>query len=369
MQNKKLKILEICPFSAGIGGVWTRVEQEAREFKKLGHEITILSSDREEGTNKIAKSEDVISGIKISRLSSNQGYLDRLILSKNVTYFEPGKSIKEIKPDVVITHLLHPHSFKALKMCQKLNIPCYLVTHAPFNVKRNFLLNIAKKGFDRKTVKPNINEFTKIITITKWEEPYLRELGADENNFVYIPNGLPEEFFVLKKIKPTKQILFLGRIAPVKNLEVLISAAKKLPEIEFSIVGMAESDYLKKLQKSIAKSKNVRILPPIYDLKQKIGLIDKHRIFVLPSKREAMPQVLLEAMSRGKLVISSKTDGGKEIIWDNQNGFLFSDTSDLIRLIKENKSGNKKIQDLARKDSKQYRWSNLIKSYLKIFKK
>jgi len=134
-------------------------------------------------------------------------------------------------------------------------------------------------------------------------------------------------------------------------------------------VGMAESDYLKKLQKSIAKSKNVRILPPIYDLKQKIGLIDKHRIFVLPSKREAMPQVLLEAMSRGKLVISSKTDGGKEIIWDNQNGFLFSDTSDLIRLIKENKSGNKKIQDLARKDSKQYRWSNLIKSYLKIFKK
>lgn len=355
-----MKILEVCEFSAGICGVWTRVKQEASEFAKLGYEVQVFSSNRMQGSNELAKCEEDIGGIKIKRFNAKQGKF----ISKNVTFFNFDNEIKELKPDVIITHTIHPHSFKALNYALTNKIPCYLVTHAPFNVKRHALLSAAKAVFDLFN-KSKLRRFTKIIAITKWEVPYLLKSGIKKENIAYIPNGLPNEFFTQKKVKPKKDVLFLGRISPVKDIETLIKAAKLVPSINFSVVGSREQGYLENLN----IPSNMKILSPVYDLKKKIKLIDEHKIFVLPSKREAMPQVLLEAMARGKLVISSATDGGKEIIQNKINGFLFEigDYHKLADLIKENIKGNKKIQNQAEKDSRKYAWKSLIKLYVHLF--
>lgn len=360
--TKKLRLIEICPFSAGVCGVWARVKQEAEEFTKLGFEVEVLSSNIVKGSCDIASAEDEIAGIKIRRFESTNSFI-----SKNVTNFNFEKSLLESNPDVVITHLFHPHSFRALKICLKKNIPCYLVTHAPFNVKRRFPLNLMTKIYSSIKIKSKINKFTKVISITKWELPYLFNLGLKKDKILYIPNGLPEEFFKQKKIRPTKDILFLGRIAPVKNLETLVYAAKLTPKIYFSIVGSFEKDYLNILNNLMQKEniKNIKILPPVYDLRKKIRLIDEHKIFVLPSSREAMPQVILEAMARGKLVLASRTDGAKEILKDGKTGLLFNigDSKKLAELIKNNIGGNKKISAQALAESKKYAWAKLIKLY------
>jgi glycosyltransferase involved in cell wall biosynthesis len=361
-----MKILEICPFSAGICGVWARVKQESLEFSKLGYKVRVFSSDIEKGTGNFACEKEILEGLNIRRFRANADFMDKA-LSRNVTYFNFEKAFLEYSPDIVITHLLHPHSFKALELCKKKNIPCYLVTHAPFNVKRRFPLNLLTGTYNLLNVKPKLNQFTKIIAITRWELPYLAKLGVKRDKIIYIPNGLPEEFFKQKKSKSKKSVLFLGRIAPVKNLEVLLEAAKFLPNIGFSIVGSAEEEYFEKLKQIIAKENihNVKVYPPIYDVTNKIKLIDEHSIFALPSLREAMPQVLLEAMSRGKIVISSSTDGGKEVIQDSKTGFIFpiGDSRRLADLIKQNLEGNKKIQKNAEKESKRYQWAKLIKQY------
>jgi glycosyltransferase involved in cell wall biosynthesis len=362
MSKNKLKILEICPFSAGICGVWARVKQESLEFSKLGYEVRVFSSDIEKGTNNIASREDKIEGIKIQRFASKKAFF-----SDNVHNFGFSKEFQEYSPDIVITHLLHPHSFKVLGLCKKQNIPCYLVTHAPFNVKRRFPLNLLTWSYNSAKVKPKLNQFTKIIAITKWEMPYLAKLGVSKDKIVYIPNGIPDEFFKQKKIKETRKILFLGRISPVKNIEYVLLAAERFPEIEFSIVGSAEEIYLKKL-KQIAESrklKNISFLSPVYNLADKIRLIDSHNIFLLPSKREAMPQVILEAMSRGKIVIASKTDGSQELIEHDKNGFIFplEKEEELFSLINKNLHSNKKIKKQAENEARKYAWSKLIKQY------
>ncbi len=356
-----MKILEICPFSAGICGVWNRVKQESLEFSKLGHKVAVFSSNIEKGTNRIAETNAKIGDINLYRFPTKHNFF-----SENVKNFDFEKQLEILSPDLVITHLLHPHSFKALKVCNKLNIPIFLVTHAPFNVKRNYLLNLATKFWNWRN-KFKINKFDKIISITKWELPYLKKFKVNEEKIVYIPNGIPEEFFIQKPVKEENKVLFLGRISPIKNLEILISAAKKLPKIKFSIVGSAEKEYLEKLQ--IDLPKNVEIKKPIYNLKEKIKLIDEHKIFVLPSFREAMPQVLIEAMSRGKVVISSNTDGGKEIIQDGINGFLFDigNVEQLAEIIKKNIRGKEKIKQNAKKSAKNYSWKDLIKKYEILF--
>jgi len=110
----------------------------------------------------------------------------------------------------------------------------------------------------------------------------------------------------------------------------------------------------------------VNFLPPVYDIKEKIKLIDNHEIFILPSKREGMPQSLIEAMARGKIVIASDTDGAKEIIKDNFNGFLFKngDTEDLKNhiefILKLPNIEKLQIRNRARKSVEQFKISKLI---------
>ena len=362
-----MKILEICPYSAGGCGVWQRVKQESIELAKRGHEVRVFSSYFEKGTNKIMPFGDKIGKIKIQRFPAIK------LGGESFMYWNFEKEALKYAPDIIIAHnYRHLHTTRALKIkkiLEKQGKKCkvFLVTHAPFvegNTTRTklqtFIVNFYDKFIDPKT----INKFDKIITITKWEMPYLEKLGVKKEKIVYIPNGIPEEFFKQKKAKTKKdkEVLFLGRIAPVKNLEVLIEAAKLLPNINFSLVGPSEKEYLEKLNCLMKGLKNIKIYPPIYDLKKKIQLIDEHKIFVLPSRREAMPQVLLEAMARGKIVISSDTNGGKEIIENNKNGFLFKigNAKELADLIKKNIRGNRGIEKQAEKDAEQYSWDRLI---------
>ena len=360
-----MKILEITEFSAGICGVWTRVLSESIELKKLGHEVRVISSDITKGGGEIAKSYEEVSGIKVYRQPNIAKFWG--FITKNATLFNFEERLKEVgfQPELIITHLIHPHAFRALSYARKNKIPCYLVTHAPFNVNRKHLLVLAKALHDTFRVKPKIKHFEKVITVTEWETDYVKKLGVSPDKILYIPNGVPEEFFKQKSSKVKKDVLFLGRIAPIKNLEVLIKAVKELKSVTLSIVGMPEEQYLIKIKKLIGDSTRIKVLPPVFDITKKIQLFDEHQIFVLPSEREAMPQALLEALSRGKVVISSRTDGGKEIINNGHNGLLFKigDADQLAELIKNNLKGNKKMQNNARTTAKKYAWKKLIKLY------
>jgi len=355
-----MKILEVCEFSSGICGVWNRVLSESLEFIKLGYDITIFSSDIEKGTGKIVSHKDNINGVNIIRFNSRKNFF-----SKNVNSFNFKEEFNRLNPDAVITHTIHPHSFQALELCRKKNIPCFLVTHAPFNVNRVFPLNLITSVYYFFIVKPKIRKFSRIFTITKWEVPYLEKLGIDKTKLVYAPNGIPENFF-RKKIIPFKgkKIMFFGRIAPVKNIEVLVSAFRKIDKnITLEIIGPVEKGY-EEIQE--LGDEKIKFLPPLYSLEEKIKKMQEADIFILPSFREAMPQSLLEAMSLGKIVVSSDTDGGKEILKDMQNGLLFRIDSEkeLINSINKVLSMSKKeittIQENARKTAESFQWKKII---------
>ena len=65
-----MKILEVCPYSAGVCGVWTRVLEESKRLSKLGFEIKIFSSFFEKGSNKKVELNDEIENMKIQRFSA-----------------------------------------------------------------------------------------------------------------------------------------------------------------------------------------------------------------------------------------------------------------------------------------------------------
>ena len=375
---KKLKILEITAFSAGICGVWTRVLAESKCLVKKGYEVHIFSSNIFRGEEKrLAQSHETIEGINIHRFSTKGSF------GQNTFFWSFEEQAIRLKPDIIVTHAYRQYySTNALKVAKKLGIPCFLVTHAPFLEKklRSWKLNFAVFLYDSIIGRRILKEYTKVIAITKWEIPYLQKLGLEKKNIVLIPNGIPDDFFKIKPKKRkenNKKLLFLGRIAPIKDIGTLIRAFALLKdkEAKLDLIGPAEEDYKKaliNLIKQLKLEKRINFFPAVYDLGKKIETIDKHDLFILPSKREGMPQTLIEVMARGKIAISSNTDGGKEIIKDNSNGLLFKikserELAERIDFVLDNKNKKevRKIKKNAINSVRQFSWQVLIQKIQK----
>lgn len=371
---KKLRILELTNYSAGICGVWQRVKQESMELSKKGYSVRVFSSNAVKGSNEIAEPEDKIGKIQIQRFPFKK------LGGESFMSWDFEKEALDYSPDIIIAHSYrHPHTLKALRIKEKLNqegktCKVFLVTHAPFvklNITRSKISSLAVFIYDLFIGRRILNRFDRIIAITKWEIPYLLRLGCRKEKIIIIPNGIPKEFFNQKKFKEENKILFLGRISPIKSIETLIKAMKGVT-LPLSIVGPSEEGYKNELEELIKKLdlKNITFFQAVYDMLEKIRLIDNHEIFVLPSKREAMPQSLIEAMARGKLVISSDNPGSKEIISNNENGFIFQvgnskELEEIINKIqKMSYSQKERIKFNAKKFVKRFRWDNLIRVLL-----
>ena len=380
-----MKILEVCPYSAGICGVWTRVLEESKRLSKRCFEIKIFSSNAVKGSNEIAPSHEklgpkgVSSGVKIEILR----FPFKKLGGESFMSWDFEKEALNYSPDIIIAHnYRHLHTTKCLKIAEKLkgeNKKCkvFLVTHAPFERKltRTFLQNLIVKIYDLFIGRKTINKFDKILAITKWEMPYLLKLGAKKEKIIYIPNGISPEFFSLKKqAKEESKILFLGRISLIKNLEVLIKAMDfvKNKKILLEIVGPPEKNYfikLKNLIKKLGLNDKIKFSLPIYNLKEKIAKIDSCQIFVLPSKMEGMPQSLIEVMAREKIVIGSNSLAIRDLIENGENGFLFefNDPKDLAKKIDEALSQkNLEIKKQARKSVEHFSWNKVIKKIVGV---
>jgi glycosyltransferase involved in cell wall biosynthesis len=352
-----MKIAFVCIYCyPSICGVWNRVFNLSLNLIKQGHEVHVFSTNIIKGTNECSKPVENFKGIKIHR------FKPFLSFGENVKFWNFSQELKNLKPDLIISEVYrHPHNFFALRVARQLKKPSILETHAPFVEKQlrspfgNLIVNLYDALFGRYS----LNHFDKIVNITKWEVPYLTSLGADKKKLFYIPNSLSVDYF-MQIPKKGKGILFLGRISPIKNLEVLISAIALLKQrnikANLKIIGPAEEEYKNKLSSMISGlslEENIQFLPKITEIDEKIKAIDDSAIFILPSKREAMPQSLIEAMARGKLVIASRNQGTQEIISPSVNGFLFSSNNaeELSRLIESCLKMDKKQADLISKNS------------------
>jgi glycosyltransferase involved in cell wall biosynthesis len=74
----------------------------------------------------------------------------------------------------------------------------------------------------------------------------------------------------------------------------------------------------------------------------------KYDICINPSLNEGMSNSILESMSAGLIVIARKNKENNEIIENNQNGYLFKNDTDLLKIFK-NLAQNKKILNNANK--------------------
>jgi glycosyltransferase involved in cell wall biosynthesis len=145
--------------------------------------------------------------------------------------------------------------------------------------------------------------------------------GVDEDRILVMPNAVGAEFIREPPAAPAHdgpfRLLFVGRLAPQKNVSLLLRAmAVVQAAVELVIVGDGEqATLLRRLTEELGLT-NVRMVGPQWgdDLVAWYRWADA---FVLTSEKEGMPLVLLEAMAGGIPVVSTAVPGIAETLGDS----------------------------------------------------
>ncbi len=146
-----------------------------------------------------------------------------------------------------------------------------------------------------------------------------------ENKIAVLPNGvnLPETDPYKEKEKNKTELLFVGRFASNKGIDLLLQVTEELNNEGFSekiIYNLAGKGPLWETLKKKYSLPNVIFHGFVSDKDLKV-LYKTNHAFILPTLFEGMPTVVLEAMSHSLPIIVSDVGATAELV-DNKNGFL-----------------------------------------------
>jgi glycosyltransferase involved in cell wall biosynthesis len=130
-----------------------------------------------------------------------------------------------------------------------------------------------------------------------------------------------------------------GPLEAVKGHVFFLGAAQRVaavrPETEFLIAGAGpEEDNLRRVARELGLNRNLTFASNLYDFSAALAAMD---IFCLPSLRQGLGTIMLEAMALGRPVIATGVGGVYSVIRNNETGLVVppSDSSVLAARILE----------------------------------
>ena len=150
-----------------------------------------------------------------------------------------------------------------------------------------------------------------------------------------------------------------------KNIEILIKSFSKSIALKkkWKLVIIGEGEEKKNLLK-LAKKINVFKSIIFMGVIKKIDIwYKKAGIFILPSRYEGMPNVIIEAMQSKTAIIGSNIPGIRYFIKNRSNGVIFKNNNEnslikMINLLINNSNLRKKLAKNGKKSISKYNKSN-----------
>lgn len=178
--------------------------------------------------------------------------------------------------------------------------------------------------------------------------------GVDTKNVFTIPIRKEKRLLREELGLPSSKILFLfmGRFVERKRPDFLLRAWQDLEDIYplASLVvvgsGMEQDDSIESTVLELASAAENVMFHSVTDRPE--SYYKACDVFLLPSIREGQPNVLMESMACGNLVIGSDIPGIKELLLNNRTGLSFSaeDFSGFKELIRSTANNPITIGDL-----------------------
>lgn len=347
-------------------------------FAERGHKVTLVTTAYA-GRDGINKSE----GIEIIEVPAKRSKPDSSSFAEMLDYLIKGyKKSKELVKnaklsgetyDIVIAFFGIPSGPIGYMLKKKYRIP-YIIRFGGGDIPG------AQKRFDTvyKILRPAIRTIWRNSEARITNSEGLKQRASDyykECKYEIIPNGVDTSRFYpgdKSDDKDTLNILFVSRLIEGKGLQYVIPRLKNIAnntdkKIKLTVVG--DGPYRDNLVQ-LAAEHDVTDIIDFKGKKQGEELASLYRegdIFILPSEREGMPNVVLEAMASGLPVVMTPVQGSKELI--DGNGFI-SDTNSFNDRVSELISDENLRKTMGQKSRERavnlFSWDKAVDSYLNI---
>lgn len=375
-----MKILNVIPyFTPKRGGDVNVCYYLSRQLVKLGHKVTIITTDFEFDEKYARTLEEA--AIKV--------FPFHCITNVKLFLFSPGMK-KWLKSNINNFDIIHMHNFRSYQnnivynYAKKYGIPYVLQPHnsTPRMISRKEIKWLYDIVFGYRILKGASH----IIAVSKEENENVRQMGVDERKLSVIYNGMNIEGFENLPARLSFKnkyaisgimMLYLGRIHKLKGIDFAIRAFSKLcNEIDHLTFAIAGADYgykatLERLVRELNLSSRVKFMGVLSEEDKLSAYVDADLFIHTVSYMGGVGIAPLEAILCGTPVIVTNECG--EVIKEALCGYIvkYGDVNDLKGKMKyalENPQEGKEMVERGKKYiSENLTWAMATKKVEEIY--
>ena len=228
-------------------------------------------------------------------------------------------ALSEFHPDIVLGSWAYPDGWAAVDLAHQAGLPAVVKVHG------SDIYGLESHPSRQRGTIEALSRADGVIVVSRHLANRVITLGAHSDCVHVVYNGVDTQLFHPAAqsrqrlgLSPEKPIvLFIGNLVAVKGIDILIDACARLlaEQISFTCYLIGQGPLRSQLQRQIRDrglSEHVKLL----GAKPHNELPDWYRaadVFVLPSRSEGLPNVLLEAAACGTPWVASDVGGIPEI--------------------------------------------------------
>jgi glycosyltransferase involved in cell wall biosynthesis len=341
MNNGKMKVLIVHNQYKQYGGEDTVVNQEAKAYEALGHEVSLFIKN-----NHHLKLTDLLTSIFNLR-----------------SLRELNRKVKDFDPDIIHIHnfvfILSPSIFWVRSKKSKILVTVHnfrflcpsgtlfyknslnLESQTFVGLLKNIIRGVYQDSMFKTGILTLIYKFNIFIGTFKkvdrfiFLNPFAQNIHLEWypklfSNSVVKPNFL-FNFPDFKKTKKDIDILFVGRFTIEKGILNVLPSLVKCNDLNIVLAG--DGPEMIKAREIIGKSGHITLVGSI-DREKVYELLSRSKYLLFPSICfEGMPMTIIEAYSMGIPVIAQKLGAMETMIQHGHTGYLYSNIQDLESLV------------------------------------
>ncbi len=344
-------------------------------FVERGHEVTLITANYQGMPEK-----EVMNGVQIMRVNSLRKHKEHCSFKEMLSYLFKAypvakKMQKENRYDICLIFFGIPSGPIGYMLKKKYKLP-YVIRFGGGDVP-GFQERFTKVY---KLIAPAIKMIWKKADARIANSQGLKDMALkfyDKKSFDIIPNGVDTEvFYPIEKADSDEfKILFVSRLIERKGLQFIIPQLQKIQdstEKKVKLVVVGDGPYREQLE-TITREYKVADMVEFVGQKNKKEIVPFYQnadLFILPSAKEGMPNVVLEAMACGLPIIMTPCEGSKELVQDNGYILLTSEMGEKIQQLLRNKEMLQKLGHNSRRIvEEQFCWGHVVENYLTLMSK
>lgn len=358
------------------GGAGTATAGIARALSELGCDVVVLTSRYRD-----LPARESVYGFTIVRVPVLRRRVDRATPLQMLTFVASAAVAllpltRRWRPDVSIAFFTIPSGPVAWLLRVLRGVP-YIVSLRGGDVP----------GFEWAPEARTYHRLTAPVLRFLWRRAYavvansrglaeLAQQSTPELPIQVVPNGVQLPAKLAQPLSPTQppRLLTMGRLTQQKGIDVLFRAMTQLRDVDFGLDIAGDGPdraLLERMAQELGLADRVRFL----------GWVPRERLpetfakaaaFVLASRIEGMPNVVLEAMAHGRAVVATRVFGCDELVQQGATGLLVdiedaAQLADALRTVLTDAELRERMGAAGRaRVAGEFTWSSGARAYLRI---